>query len=132
MAVTLTLVPIECSRPPVPGQGLGALALGPYTLKLIEPPGAGEVVAPARVAEGVRAVLTTEFDASEVEMVGSASTMALDDSLLVAPTQLVPIVGVSVYCHVPNPGTSVQVTVPEVIEQLPLMAVGDPTPAPAT
>ena len=53
-------------------------------------------------------------------------------SALVAPTQLVAYVGVSVYCHVPAPGASVQVTVPAVTAHAPLMAVGEPVPALAT
>jgi hypothetical protein len=62
----------------------------------------------------------------------AASTTTAADSALVAPTQLVAYVGVSVYCHVPAPGASVQVTVPAVTAHAPLMAVGEPVPALAT
>ena len=113
---------------PAPVHEEGALDCGPRTLKLTDPPGEGELVAPARVAEGVRAVATTTLDVAATLRVGSACTMTPVDLALAVPTQFVPMVGRSVYCHVPEPGTSVQVTTDEAMAQLPLMGTDVPEP----
>jgi hypothetical protein len=88
----------------------------------MEPPGAGDVVADAKVPEGVIAVETTTDEEADTERVGSAWTMAADDLALSVPVQFEEaMVGVSVYFHEPAPGVSLQVTTDADTEQLPLM-----------
>jgi hypothetical protein len=127
LAVTVTAVPTVLQ--PVPVQVVGAVAWGPKTLKLTNPPGAGEVVAPARVPDGVTAVLATTLAVAPTLRVGSACTTTVVDLALSVPVQLdEAMVGTSVYCQVPAPGVSVQVTTEAAMLQLPLMGVLEPEP----
>jgi hypothetical protein len=95
----------------------------------MEPPGAGEVVALERVAPGVTAVPATTLDVAATVVDVTAWTMAVADLALSVPSQFdEAIVGTSVYCHEPVPGTSEQVTTDDAMEQLPLMTVPEPEP----